>query len=507
MIDDLRFYLKLLPRRLPIMILLFLSTSIAGVIVAQRLPAMYHTSATLLVEPPQIREERERPNQPSRASEQLRLIEQRLLTRANLIDIANEVQVLPEQGGMNPDEIVEAMRLATEIQLTIGRDQASLMRLGFTSNDPVKVTEVVNRYIDIALEISSTATTSQAEDTLSFYQQEVDRYSDELDMQSGRIAEFKREHSDALPENLTFNQTRQSLLQERVSRAERELESLSTQRANIDRLRAREAEPELTNEQELLVELESDLSVARSIFSPSNPRVTNLESQVAALRARIDAAELAASQNENAPRTPETTAIEISLAEIDSRAATLAQEIADAREELQSLRSSIQRTPSNGITLSGMEREQENIQDLYNASVGRLAQAQTSLNIVAAAKGERITVLEAAAVPSKPASPNRTQISLLGIGAGLGLAAGFFFLLELLNQTVRRPADIVRKLEITPLATIPRIETISQKRWRRGLQISASLVVLMSVPAIIWAVDTYFMPLDLLFEKVMDRLT
>jgi uncharacterized protein involved in exopolysaccharide biosynthesis len=505
MIDDLRFYLKLLPRRLPIMILLFVSMTMAGLILSQRLPANYHTSATLLVEPPQIREERQDPNQPSPASEQLRVIEQRLLTRANLIDIANEVQVFPAQSSMNPDEIVEAMRLATEIQLTIGRDQASLMRLGFTSDDPIKVTAVVNRYIDIALEISSTATTSQAEDTLSFYQQEVDRYSDELDMQSGRIANFKREFADALPENLTYNQTRQSLLQERVSRAERELESLGTQRANIDRLRAREAEPDLSGEEELLVDLESDLSIARSIYSPTNPNVTNLESQVAALRARIASA---ASEPNETERTlsAETTVLEISLAEIDSRAATLTQEIADANQELATLLDSIRRTPANGITLSGLEREQENVQDLYNASVGRLAQAQTSLNIVAASKGERITVLEAAAVPNEPASPNRTQIALIGIAAGLGLAGGFFFLLELLNQTVRRPADIVRKLEITPLATIPRIETIGQKRMRRVLQISASLVVLAAVPTIIWAIDTYYMPLDLLYEKVKDRL-
>jgi uncharacterized protein involved in exopolysaccharide biosynthesis len=507
MIADLRFYLRLLPRRLPVMILLFLSAAIAGVILAQRLPAMYSTSATLLVEPPQIREDRGQPNQQSPASEQLRVIQQRLLTRANLIDIANDVWVFPDQSSMNPDEIVEAMRRASDIQLTIGRDQATLMRLSFTSNDPEKVTAVVNRYIDIALEISSTATTSQAEDTLVFYEQEVQRYSDELDMQSGRIATFKSEHNDALPENLLYNQTRQSLLQERVSRAERELESLTTQRANIERLREREAEPELTNEEELLLDLEGDLSVARSIYSPTNPRVTNLESQVVALRARIAASAAAPADTPTAAPSAQTTVLEISIAEIVSRAETLTQEIADAREELLSLRSSIERTPANGILLDGLEREQENVQNLYNASVGRLAQAQTSLNIVAAAKGERITVLEAASVPNEPSSPNRTNVALMGIGAGIALAGGFFLLLELLNQSVRRPMDIVKKLEITPLATIPRIETISQKRWRRALQIGASLVVLTSVPIIIWAIDVYFMPLDLLFEKVKDRLT
>jgi uncharacterized protein involved in exopolysaccharide biosynthesis len=414
---------------------------------------------------------------------------------------------------MNPDEIVQAMSEASNIQLTIGRDQATLMRLGFTAHDPNKAAAVVNRYVDIALEISSAATTSQAEDTLAFYEQEVQRYSDELDQQSGRIATFKRENADALPENLDYNQTRQSLLQERVSRAERELDSLATQRINIMRVFeatgsiTTQGPPVLSNEERLLQELEGELSIARSVYSPTNPRVRNLESQVAALKARIEETALAAPEARPAPLTAQTTALEISLAEIDSRAGTLRQEIADANEELLSLRSSIERTPANGIVLGGLEREQENIQNLYNASVGRLAQAQTSLNIVAAAKGERITVLEAASVPNEPSSPNRTQIALIGIGAGIGLAGGFFLLLEFLNQTVRRPGDIVKKLEIAPLATIPRIETVAQKRLRRGLLIAASLAVLASVPATLWAIDTYVMPLDLLFEKVKDRLT
>ena len=510
MISDLRFYFKLLPRRLPVMILLFLSAAIAGLIIAQRLPAMYSTSATLLVESAQISEGPGQSAPQTSASDQLRVIQQRLLTRANLIDIANEVQVFPDQDAMNPDEIVLGMREASEIELTIGHDQANLMRLSFTSDNPEKVAEVVNRYVDIALEISSSASTSQAEDTLAFYDQEVKRYSEELDIQSGVIAAFKRENADALPENLDYNQTRQSLLQERVSRAERELDSLATQRTNI--LRVFEATGSVTapgplvlsNEERLLRDLESELSVARSVYSPSNPRVRNLESQVNALRSRMAAAALEAPDTPPTPPTAQRTALEISLAEIDSRVQTLRQEVADANEELLMLRDSIARIPANGILLSGLEREHQNI---YNASVGRLAQARSSLNIVAAAKGERITILEAAFLPDEPSSPNRTAIALLSIGVGVGLAGGFFLLLEMLNQTVRRPTDIVKHLGITPLATIPRIETIGQKRWRRGLQIAASLVVMASVPLILWAIDSYFMPLDLLFEKVMNRLT
>ena len=512
MISDLRFYLKLLPRRLPAMLLLFMVSAIGGVILAQRLPSIYETSSTLLVESAQISDDLVRTTVQVTAAEQLQVIEKQLLTRSNLIDIANDVRVFDEQSQMTPDEIVIAMRRATQINLTTGRDQATLMVIGFEATDPVKVADVVNRYVSIALESSIEDRKDQSDSTLSFFQQEVQRLSEELDLQSGKIVTFKDENGDALPENLEYRQNRQSLLQERVSRGERELESLESQRTNI--LRVYEAtgsvdndpNARLTAEELRLQNLQGELSVARSTLSETNPRVRNLKAQVDALTAQIEASGASESETQ-APLSAQETALDISLAEIDSRTNALQQEIAEANAELAELRISIERTPANGIILAGMEREQENIQSLYNGSVARLAAARMSSRVEAAAKGERITVLEAASVPDEPARPNRKQIAALGVLLGLGLAGGLFFLLELLNQVIRRPVDIVKALDITPLATLPNIETIAHRRWRRAVQFASLLAVIAMVPTVLWAVDTYYMPLDLLFEKIKNRLS
>ena len=512
MISDLRFYLKLLPRRLPVMLLLFMISAIGGVILAQRLPSVYETSSTLLVESAQISDDLVQTTVQVTAAEQLQVIEKQLLTRSNLIDIANDVRIFEEQNQMTPDEIVEAMRKSTSIDLTTGRDQATLMVIGFKGTDPVKVAEVVNRYVSIALESSVEDRKDQSDSTLSFFQQEVQRLSEELDLQSGKIVTFKDKNGDALPENLEYRQNRQSLLQERVSRGERELESLESQRANI--LRVYEAtgsvdsdpNARLSAEELRLQNLEGELSVARSTLSETNPRVRNLKAQVDALTAQIEASGVSESETQ-APLSAQETALDISLAEIDSRTKALQQEIKEANAELAELRISIERTPANGIILAGMEREQENIQSLYNGSVSRLAAARMSSRVEAASKGERITVLEAASVPDEPASPNRKQIAALGVLLGLGLAGGLFFLLELLNQVIRRPVDIVKALDITPLATLPNIETAAHRRWRRAAQFASLLAVIAMVPTMLWAIDTYYMPLDLLFEKIKDRLS
>ena len=51
---DLKFYWKLVVRRMPWMAGLFLIFMLVAIVVALRLPAVYTTSAQLLVEPPQI---------------------------------------------------------------------------------------------------------------------------------------------------------------------------------------------------------------------------------------------------------------------------------------------------------------------------------------------------------------------------------------------------------------------------------------------------------------------
>jgi hypothetical protein len=64
------------------------------------------------------------------------------------------------------------------------------------------------------------------------------------------------------------------------------------------------------------------------------------------------------------------------------------------------LEDAIARTPLNAITLQGLERDYENIRVQYDSAVARLAQASTGERIELTSRGQRITLIEAANVPS-----------------------------------------------------------------------------------------------------------
>jgi hypothetical protein len=141
----------------------------------------------------------------------------------------------------------------------------------------------------------------------------------------------------------------------------------------------------------------------------------------------------------------------------------------------------------------------------YDSAVARLAQASTGERIELTSRGQRITLIEAASVPSEPARPNRRLIAAAAPRPGIGLAGWVFFLLEVLNRTVRRPVEIRRALNIEPLATVPYISTRSERLSRFGLRFAVLLLVIAGIPAGLWAIDSFFMPLDEVISEVADR--
>lgn len=511
---DLGFYFKLLKRRFPAMAGLFLAAFSIGLVVALRQPNTYSTQATLLVEAPQIPSDMVRGSVDVAAPEQLDLIQQRLLTRANLLDVARTNKVFPNSSQIDPDTIVTAMRQATQIRRSSGRDKATVMTIGFTGATPEVVAGVVNQYVTIVLSTNSSFRTQRAEGTLAFFDQEVQTLSDTLDAQNQKILDFKNANADSLPENLNYRLSRQSLLQDRLSRDERDIAALKDQRAGIERMyqatgqiNVPQAQPK-SPEETRLADLQSQLTAALSIYSEQNPKVQLLRNQIAAIEAQMAEAapSLPADAADPAAADPQPTPLDTSLAAMDDQIANLQKEIDSTTAELKALQDTIDKTPANQVALEAMQRELENTQSLYSAAVTRQSQARMGERVELSSKGQQITVIDPPSVPSGPSGPNRAKVAGAGFVAGLALAGGLFMLLEFLNQSIRRASDIKSALDVTPLASIPLFETAASRRWRRIRQLLLLVIVLVAVPAMLWAVDTYYMPLDELFRKVASRL-
>lgn len=512
---DLAFYWKLFWRRLPVMSVFIILCSGLGVITAMKMPETFATSARLVVESPQIPDSMVASTIQTDATEQLDIIEQKLLTRSNMIDIAQKYDVFEDMRNMEPDTIVAEMRANTQVRRTAGRDRATFMTITFSGRSARIVYNVVNEYVTMVESENQEFRGARAEGTLEFFEAEERRLATDLDRDSSAIAIFKTENAQALPEEQSFRLAQQQTLQERVSRLEREIAAVADQRENVKRIfeqtgRIGTTDQQIRTPEEVQLETaRNEFEIARGVYSETNPRMLRLKSQIEQLEGIVtkqkeDEAGIAPDDGEEI--SAEQALYESQLAQIDAQLKFREDDLASAQAQLAELQQAIVRSSANGIELDALEREFEKTQALYDSAVANLNQARMSQRIEATAQGQRITTIETPAIPRVPAGPDRVKIAAAGGGAGIGLALGYFMLLEFLNRTVRRPAELINRFNITPITTIPYMESRTRRFVRRTGLIAATLAVLIGIPACLYLIDTYYLPLDVFVQKALSEL-
>lgn len=507
----LRFYWSLFLRRLPVMAVLFLMFAVAGLATALRLPPTYETSARLIVETPQIPDELASSTVRISATEEIEFIRQRLFTRTNLLEIQQRLNVLEDTSNMSPDQIVEVMRESTDIRSfesgsgRRGEARPTLVTVQFEARSGVIAANVVNEFVTRIINENVTLRANTAEDTLDFFSRQVERLNEELGKSSLEISKFQRENSDALPGDLSYRQGRLALLQERIAAAERERTALAEQKLRLQTAFERTggfspSQPnQLTQEQRQLNGLKGQLRQALTIYSETNPNVVSLRNQIELLEAQIEAEAAQPSAETNTA----ALMLELQSSEIDSRIESLTDEIRETEVLVDELAESVNRTPNVAVTLDALQRDYENVRLQYDNAIQALARANTGDVIERTSRGQRITLIEAATVPDEPSSPNRPRVAMMGIGLGGLSAIGFFVLLELLNRTIRRPVELTNSLGLTPIATIPFIESRRGRITRRTFKVLVILAFISGALGGIYYIDTYYMPIELIVQKVI----
>lgn len=500
----LKYYFSIFLRRLPWFLGPAVAISAIAIIVAMALPPTYTSRARFVVESPQIPDALAPPSSTGPSSERLQIIQQQMLSRANLLDIARRHNAIPGMGNMMPDQIFDAMTDRTRFLITGGgrTGQPIQATLSFEAPRPDVAAAVVGDFVDLIQRQDVEGRTGRAGQTLDFFQQEVDRLSGELATQSARILKFKQENADALPEGQGFRLNQQLALQNREAQIDRDITSLGEQRARMieiyeatGRIQALGGDNRSPDEK-MLDELRQQLNNALAVYAPSNPRIAVLKNRIAQLEATLGIK----------PGEGAASPLDLQLTEIDRRVADLQGQRDKIGAELTKLADAIARSTTNGVSLDGLTRDYENIQTQYNQAATRLAQASTGERIELLSRGQRITMVEQPVAAGRPSSPNRPLIAVGGILAGVVAGLALVVLLELLNRSPRRPEDLVRKLGIMPLATIPYIRSSHEVIWQRSLKVVLILLILIGVPAIVWGIHTYYQPLDLLAERVMSRI-
>jgi len=198
------FYWQLFKRRWPYFVFPFVLVASTGIGAALLWPPTYLSEGKILVQSQQIPSELVRPTVTSAAQERIQVIEQRTMTRDNLVAIADKFQLFPEKRSlMSVTELVELMKKNTkiapvELQLDFKQKTRAALEnptivfsVGFQYGDAATATRVANELMTRILNEDLRDRTSRAIDTTKFLAREVQKLRADNAALDARIAQLR----------------------------------------------------------------------------------------------------------------------------------------------------------------------------------------------------------------------------------------------------------------------------------------------------------------------------
>lgn len=510
---DFQFYIARFIRQIYYFLIIFLLFFVTGVSVAILLPPKYVARAKLLVESEQIPGDLAASTVQVPAQEQLQIIQQRILTRGILLDMASRLEVYSNyvsRRPLNPDEIVADMRERIVIRLpergssVFGASPgAALVDVSFSASNPELSAIVTNEIVTKILNENVEMRTGTASQTLAFFEDEVNRLDRALTEANEKISAFRLENKDALPDSQSFKQNQLLSAQSRLFELERNIIRLQDRRQRIVMIfnaTQQAGENTLNPLERQLQDLKDELSSLSVVLTSNNPRIRVLESQINLLESKV----ARVNKGGEVP-APDELIHQIQLEDIDKETEEAIFDKGRLVKLISDLEEQIQLAPRNAIELDKLERNYNNIRERYAEAVESRSRAQTGDLIETLSKGGRITVIEQAVVPLEPTSPNRPLIVVAGLIGGIAFGIGVVVLIEFMSGAARRPADVIAHLGIAPFATLPIILTQRDIRRRRMVLTGSVSFILIFVPFALWLVHIYVLPLDLLMQRATER--
>lgn len=462
---DIKFYFSILIRWIPAAILVSCVTTALGIFAALALPSVYTSTATIVVEAPDLPTQLARSTVPQNAIAQVQLVREKLLTDSAIAAMAVTLELAPA-GRQVSEEMIEGIRENTALKQTFfgsGDQVINAFTVSFSAPTPQRAALVANAFARLILANDLEIRQKRAADALAFFQDDVAGLNETLEASEARILAFKNENLAALPESLTFRRASIASAREALFTLQLEEAQARLQRASL--VSSMQVTGQVTSEPQtpqsaMVGDLRRALATQMAVFTDDSPTIINLKARIAALEGTLPSL--------SAGADPATLPAEIQ--EIDARLADIAAEKDRLTNSEAALDASLEATPAIEARLRALELERDNIQTQYTAAVARLAEASAGERIETLLKGERLTLFQEAIVPLYAEGPQRKLIVLASAAGGLILVAGLALLQNLLSTKIRRPVDLQRKLSIQPLGVVPqfrKVRTRDGRSWSR----------------------------------------
>ena len=299
-------YLGIVRRRKGLLATVFLTLLALSVLVALLLPAVYRSTATILIKEQEIPQELVRSTVTSYADERIQVISQQVMTRATLLDLVDKYSLYGKaRQRETSEEIIDRMR--RDIKLTPISAEVTDRRTGspvkstiaftvsYDSEVAANAQKIANELTTLFLNENVKNRQQKAADATSFLEEELARVSQHISEVEQQLSDFKSRNQGRTPDLSLSNAVGTERAESELQRVERELGFLADRRLQLEaqladtrpRTPLSAAGGGLLEPDERLRALQVQLSTAQSQFSSNHPDVRRLQREIDTLQAQV----------------------------------------------------------------------------------------------------------------------------------------------------------------------------------------------------------------------------
>src|SRR5262252_4648374 len=320
-----------------------------------------------------------------------------------------------------------------------------LVDVTFLSENPKFAAEAVNALIDEYV-------TQNLELKLQSTQGMLDWLDKELDSQQKRVEESERgmanyrEKENALSlddkQNIVLsrlNQLNDAVTRARTERVQKEslykqVNAISTGTAP-DAIPAIATNPAVASAKAKLIDLQREKAKLLERYAEKHPQVINVNAALQDAQRQVDL-EIA--------RAVQSVKNEYETAVLQEQ--TLSRNLDGAKSEAQDLN-------RKGIGYGVMEREAKSNREVYQSLLTREKELRVSAN----SRTNNVRVVDRAETPRGPISAGGRRTLMMSMFIGLVLAVGVALGLDYMNDTIKTPEDVTRRLKLPFLGLVPAV--------------------------------------------------
>ncbi|MFO0706499.1 MAG: XrtA system polysaccharide chain length determinant [Nitrospira sp.] len=487
-----------------------ITLSLAGATaVAVLTPKIYRSSTTIIVENQRIPERYVNAVVTGTASDRISMVQQIVLSRTFLEQIAKEFHLYPDNATLADQEVrIDGLRKAIKIETKAQRGDVRVesFTLSFAHENPVTASQVTNRLASQIINENIKTREQLVEGTTKFLEQELKNAEQSLEGQERAIAQFKKRYMGELPGQTAANLQTLDRLQRELANVNDALQNRNDRRtalvklinsyelmglANIEQMRETGFGPEPDKAQapattprvtrgaagdpltQRLRELERQLATLSAEYKETYPDIIQLKQEIVQIKGRLAERSGQGTQEEaerqdvgraQGGRRPASTTAGIDVylhelkrekEEVEIGISTLKEQQRRLQVQIRDFEQRVEKAPEREQELTTLERDYTNTKRNYDSLLDKQLNARISENLEHRQQGETFRIIDPANVPTRPESPDQVKIMLLGLLAGCGLGFGGAFALEQLAGVIHKPEDVESLLGLPVLASIP----------------------------------------------------